>query len=188
MTQILDDSRHRPVVFETRAEQSTRRMARPVRVLAGSTLVLAALTGAVGLALGGSAVWSAVEPQVPNNAPAPLWIATPTHITKAATEDRSTIENRDKGKDDDRPASAGHSSSTEGSSSSSGHTSSTTSGTASGGTSGGAVTHTVPTTRGEPESGDDGHKGGSGAGGGSSPGGGSSSGGGSSKGGKSASH
>lgn len=196
MTQILDDSRHRPVVFETRAEQNPRRRMKPVRVLAGSTLVLAALTGAVGLALGGSAVWSAVQPEVPANAPAPLWISTPSHITKAATEDRDTIgadkaADKNKGQDDAvRSANAGNAtSSTKGRSASSGHTSSSSGGGTSSGTgtaSGNTATHTTPTTRGEPEPGDDGHQGGGGAtsGGGGS----SSSGGGSSKGGKSSGH
>jgi hypothetical protein len=118
MTQLLDDGRHRPVVFETRAEQRTRRLRRPIRLLAGSTLVFAALTGAVGLALGGSAVWSVVETKVPNNAPAPLWITPPTHVAKGATEDRATHDRLAHDvittSEPEHPATSGHSSSTQG--------------------------------------------------------------------------
>jgi uncharacterized membrane protein YgcG len=124
MSQVLGDSRNRPVVFETHAEPTVRRMRSPVRLLAGSTLVLAALTGAVGLAFGGSAVWSVVGPQVPNNAPAPLWIAPPRAITPVRTDDGHTTSDLDHaqpttttgagatqgGNDADRPATANHAS------------------------------------------------------------------------------
>jgi uncharacterized membrane protein YgcG len=98
MSQVLGDSRNRPVVFETHAEPTVRRMRSPVRLLAGGTLVLAALTGAVGLAFGGSAVWSIVGPQVPNNAPAPLWIAPPRAITPVRTDDGHTTSDLDHSK------------------------------------------------------------------------------------------
>lgn len=51
-----------------------------MRVLAWLTLAIAALAGAVGLAFGGSAVWSVVGPKAPANEPAPLWIPQPTAI------------------------------------------------------------------------------------------------------------
>ncbi|HEX4703949.1 MAG TPA: hypothetical protein VH352_17605 [Pseudonocardiaceae bacterium] len=68
-----EDSRHRPVVFQTHAEPGERQRRRPMRMLAGATLILVALAGATGLALGGSAVWSGVGPKVQNHTPAPLW-------------------------------------------------------------------------------------------------------------------
>jgi uncharacterized membrane protein YgcG len=80
---VAEDSRHRPVVFQTRAEPSEHLRRRPVRVLAGATLVLVALAGATGLALGGSAVWSGVGPKVQNHAPAPLWTMPATPVTQA---------------------------------------------------------------------------------------------------------
>jgi len=76
-----EDTRRRPVIFRTHAEPSAGYLRRPMRVLAGATLVLVALVGAAGVALGGSAVWSGVGPDVPNNAPAPLWPLPPTPIT-----------------------------------------------------------------------------------------------------------
>ena len=75
-----EDTRRRPVVFHTHAEPAASNRGRPVRVLAGATLVLVALAGAAGVALGGSAVWSGVGPNVPNNN-APLWPMPPTPIT-----------------------------------------------------------------------------------------------------------
>ncbi|HEY3606771.1 MAG TPA: hypothetical protein VGL06_04690 [Pseudonocardiaceae bacterium] len=74
-----EDTRRRPVVFHTHAEPAAGSRRRPLRVLAGATLVLAALAGATGVALGGSAVWTGVGPNVPNNAP--LWPVPPTPIT-----------------------------------------------------------------------------------------------------------
>jgi hypothetical protein len=76
-----EDTRRRPVIFQTRAEPNAGSLRRPMRVLAGATLVLVALVGAAGVALGGSAVWSGVGPDVPNNGPAPLWPQPPTPIT-----------------------------------------------------------------------------------------------------------
>lgn len=83
MSQLLDDSRNRPVVFETSAEPSPRRLRRPVQVLAGATLVFASLAGAAGLAFGGSAVWSVVGPKDANNVPAPLWFPPPPAVSTA---------------------------------------------------------------------------------------------------------
>jgi uncharacterized membrane protein YgcG len=83
MGQLLDDSRNRPVVFETSAEPTPRRLRRPVRVLAGATLVFASLAGAAGLAFGGSAVWSVVGPKPADNVPAPLWFPPPPAVSTA---------------------------------------------------------------------------------------------------------
>jgi len=80
MSEPWEDNRDRPVVFQTRAEPRPRLRRRPVRVLAWITLAIAALAGAVGLAFGGSAVWSVVGPKAPANEPAPLWIPQPTRI------------------------------------------------------------------------------------------------------------
>jgi hypothetical protein len=73
-----EDTRRRPVVFRTRAEPAARARRRPLRVLAGATLVLVGLAGATGVALGGSAVWTGVGPNVPSDAP--LWPVPPTPI------------------------------------------------------------------------------------------------------------
>lgn len=83
MSQLLDDSRNRPVVFETSAEPTPRRHRRPVQVLAGATLVFASLAGAAGLAFGGSAVWSVVGPKDASNVPAPLWFPPPPAVSTA---------------------------------------------------------------------------------------------------------
>jgi hypothetical protein len=76
-----------------------------VRVLAWITLAIVALAGAVGLAFGGSAVWSVIGPKPPANEPAPLWIPQPTPIAPAGvivdrpttqpTSDRSGIDDSD---------------------------------------------------------------------------------------------
>jgi hypothetical protein len=78
-----------------------------MRVLAGATLVLVALVGAAGVALGGSAVWSGVGPNVPNNAPAPLWPLPPTPITPSnqpALAGNSTPSTHDNPATHDSPA------------------------------------------------------------------------------------
>jgi eukaryotic-like serine/threonine-protein kinase len=125
MTQPSDDSRNRPVVLQTRAEPAARHLRKPVRVLAGATLVVAALSGAAGLAFGGSAVWSVVGPQAGNDAPAPLWVEPPKAITPvpipARVDDHRTTTDPDRSttttgrgrsgeaepNDPDRPATAG---------------------------------------------------------------------------------
>jgi hypothetical protein len=143
---VAEDSRHRPVVFQTHAEPGERLLRRPMRVLAGATLVLAALAGATGLALGGSAVWSGVGPKVQDHAPAPLWTMPATPVTQA-------------------PALASHATPTTRGGPASGSTShhgSPTSAAAT--TSGAATTGAVPTT--EPAG--DRHRGGSGPSGGTS--------------------
>jgi hypothetical protein len=101
-----EDTRRRPVIFQTRAEPSAGNLRRPVRVLAGATLVLVALVGAAGVALGGSAVWSGVGPDVPNN-PAPLWPLPPTPITptdQPALAGNSTPSTHDDPATHDNPA------------------------------------------------------------------------------------
>jgi hypothetical protein len=85
-----DDTRHRPVLFETRAEPSAKHMRRPLRLLIGTTVALTALAGAAGLAFGGSAVWAVIGPQAPNSNPAPLWIAPPSPVTPVRTDDDTT--------------------------------------------------------------------------------------------------
>ncbi len=87
MSQPIEDSRIRPVVFQTRSDPLPRSRRRPVRVLATFLLVVAALGGATGLAFGGSAVWSVVGPKAPANEPAPLWIPAPAPIRPAARPD-----------------------------------------------------------------------------------------------------
>lgn len=82
MTQPSEDSRNRPVVLQTRAEPAPRHLRKPARMLAGATLVVAALSGAAGLAFGGSAVWSVVGPQGSNNAHDPIWVAPPSQVTQ----------------------------------------------------------------------------------------------------------
>lgn len=86
MSDLLDDSRNRPLVFHTSAEPSSprRRLRRPAGVLAGATLVVASLAGAAGLAFGGSAVWSVVGPKG-GDAPAPLWLPPPPSVSQAAS-------------------------------------------------------------------------------------------------------
>lgn len=85
-----DDTRHRPVLFETRAEPSAGHLRRPLRLLIGITVALTALAGAAGLAFGGSAVWAVIGPQAPNSNPAPLWIAPPSPVTPVRTDDDTT--------------------------------------------------------------------------------------------------
>jgi uncharacterized membrane protein YgcG len=102
-----EDTRRRPVIFRTHAEPSAGYLRRPMRVLAGATLVLVALVGAAGVALGGSAVWSGVGPNVPNNAPAPLWPQPPTPITptnQPALAGNSTPSTHDNPATHDDPA------------------------------------------------------------------------------------
>lgn len=86
MTEPLEDTRNRPVVFRTHAAAQPRSRRRPIRVLATITLVLAAMAGATGLAFGGSAVWSVIGPKAPANEPAPLWLPEPTPIGPAANK------------------------------------------------------------------------------------------------------
>jgi uncharacterized membrane protein YgcG len=87
MTQPPEDSRNRPVVLQTRAEPAPRHLRKPARVLAGATLVVAALSGAAGLAFGGSAVWSVVGPQGSNNVHDPIWVAPPSQVPIPARVD-----------------------------------------------------------------------------------------------------
>lgn len=94
MSAVEDDQR-RPVVFETRAEPNgwhRRGRLRPVLRFALAVLTLA---GAAGLAVGGSAVWSAVAPRTANNTPVPLWITPPaaqSHSTRStARTTRSAV-------------------------------------------------------------------------------------------------
>jgi hypothetical protein len=100
-----EDTRRRPLVFHTHAEPAAGNRRRPVRVLAGATLLLVALAGAAGVALGGSAVWSGVGPDVPNNAP--LWPLPPTPITptnQPALAGNSTRSTSDSPATHDNPA------------------------------------------------------------------------------------
>jgi hypothetical protein len=79
LAQVPNDGRRRPVVFSTRAEQGVHHeRRRPLRVLMWITIALVLAVASVGLAVGGSAVWSVVGPKAPSNSPAPLWIEPPT--------------------------------------------------------------------------------------------------------------
>ncbi|HEX4724741.1 MAG TPA: hypothetical protein VH333_19635 [Pseudonocardiaceae bacterium] len=84
MSEPIEDSRNRPLVFQTHASPGPGSSRRPIRVLATITLVIAALAGATGLAFGGPAVWSVVGPKAPANEPAPLWIPAPTPVGEIA--------------------------------------------------------------------------------------------------------
>jgi uncharacterized membrane protein YgcG len=92
MSEPFEDSRNRPVVFQTHAEALPRSHRRPVRVLVTITLVLVALAGATGLAFGGSAVWSVIGPKAGTNEPAPLWIPEPTPIGAAANKQATEFD------------------------------------------------------------------------------------------------
>src|ERR1700754_3552260 len=159
MSQLLDDSRNRPVGFETSAEPTPRRRRRPVRVLAGATLVFASLAGAAGLAFGGSAVWSVVGPRDASNVPAPLWLppppavsTAPRHITaidpdadhSALTGSPATTADRQKGRSPGGKGSSGSGSSGKGSS---GTASSGSGSSASGSASGSGETEHSATTQ-----------------------------------------
>jgi hypothetical protein len=191
MTQSSDDSRNRPVVLETRAEPGPRHLRKPVRVLASATLVVAALSGAAGLAFGGSAVWSVVGPQGGNNAPVPLWFAPPSPVTQIPVRARdddhrlsTTTTNpahptttRGRGGEAE-PGDPDHGATGGKAESGSGSGKAATGGAATGGgsddavTGGGAATHTEATHEAtEPTADDSGHGAGSGGGGGKSTGG-----------------
>lgn len=96
-----EDTRRRPLVFRTQAEPVAGYLRRPARVLTWATLVLVALVGAAGVALGGSAVWSGVGPDLPNT-PAPLWPLPPTPITPT---DQPALAGNSAPSTDDHPAS-----------------------------------------------------------------------------------
>jgi hypothetical protein len=82
MADLLEDTRNRPVVFQTRAEPGQNRLRPHVRMLAGATLVVAALAGAAGITFGGSALWSVLgNSDAPNNNTAPLWLPPPKGVT-----------------------------------------------------------------------------------------------------------
>jgi hypothetical protein len=99
-----EDTRRRPVIFQTRAEQTAANRRRPTRVLAGATLLLVALAGAAGVALGGSAVWSGVGPNLPNNTPAPLWPQPITPTNAPALAGNSTPSTHDNPATHENPA------------------------------------------------------------------------------------
>jgi uncharacterized membrane protein YgcG len=99
-----EDTRRRPVIFQTHAEQAAANRRRPTRVLAGATLLLVALAGAAGVALGGSAVWSGVGPNLPNNNPAPLWPQPITPTNAPALAGNSTPSTHDDPATHDNPA------------------------------------------------------------------------------------
>ncbi len=184
MSQLLDDSRNRPVVFETSAEPTPRRLRRPVRVLAGATLVFASLAGAAGLAFGGSAVWSVVVPKDASNVPAPLWFppppavsTAPRHVTaidpdadhSALTGPTATTADRQKGRSPGGSGSSGSGSgnSSSGSGSSGSGRAATAEHTATADDTA-TVTHEAPaTTNQEPEPGHDDNRRGAGGSGGS---------------------
>jgi hypothetical protein len=95
MTDLLEDTRNRPVVFETRAEPGQHRLRPHVRMLAGATLVVAALAGAAGITFGGSALWSVLgNPSGTSESPAPLWLPPPRGVT-APRVDGATTADRD---------------------------------------------------------------------------------------------
>lgn len=94
MTDLLDDTRNRPVVFETRAEPGQHRLRPHARALAGATLVVAALGGAAGITFGGSALWSVVGGV---NDQAPLWVPPPPAVTTPQPqEDHAATVDRDR--------------------------------------------------------------------------------------------
>jgi hypothetical protein len=99
-----EDTRRRPVIFQTHAEQAAANRRRPTRVLAGATLLLVALAGAAGVALGGSAVWSGVGPNLPNNNPAPLWPQPITPTNAPALAGNSTPSTHDNPATHENPA------------------------------------------------------------------------------------
>lgn len=73
----VPDDRQRPVVYQTRAEPGLRaERPRSMRVLIWIMLALGAAAVSVGVAVGGSAVWSVIGPKTPGNAP--LWLEPPT--------------------------------------------------------------------------------------------------------------
>lgn len=89
MADLLEDTRNRPVVFETRAEPGQHRLRPHVRMLAGATLVVAALAGAAGITFGGSALWSVLgNSGAPDNGPPPLWLPPPKGVTEPQTQTR----------------------------------------------------------------------------------------------------
>jgi hypothetical protein len=99
-----EDTRRRPVIFQTHAERTAANRRRPTRVLAGATLLLLALAGAAGVALGGSAVWSGVGPDLPNNTPAPLWPQPITATNAPALAGNSTPSTHDNPATQNSPA------------------------------------------------------------------------------------
>lgn len=181
MTDLLDDSRNRPVVFETHAEPAPRRLPNSRRVLVGATVVVGVLAGSAGLAFGGSAVWSVVGPKASNNTPAPLWIAPPPRVSAPEQHDASAVDPDHKTLTNDAATTTkaptheteshkGSGSSGPGSGSSSGSGSSGSGATGSHDTHETAATQaptaaSSPTTNGEPEPGDDGHRKGASGGG-----------------------
>ncbi|HEX5119156.1 MAG TPA: hypothetical protein VFW65_28540 [Pseudonocardiaceae bacterium] len=89
MADLLDDTRNRPVVFQTQAEPGQHRLRPHVRMLAGATLVVAALAGAAGITFGGSALWSVLgTSDVPNTKP--LWLPPPKGVTTPLDQSRHT--------------------------------------------------------------------------------------------------
>lgn len=73
----VPDDRQRPVVYQTGAEPGANgERRRSLRVLMWIMIVLGAAVVSVGVAVGGSAVWSVVGPKTPGNVP--LWIEPPT--------------------------------------------------------------------------------------------------------------
>jgi hypothetical protein len=173
MADLLEDTRNRPVVFQTRAEPGAHRLRPHVRVLAGTTLVVAALAGAAGITFGGSALWSVLgNTSGSDNAPPPLWIPPPKGITAPHTDDHQPAVGRDAATLTEPPSTSHHPSATHvpGADDSTHHDSTThTVTTAPTEQSGGGGSAT--TSQQEPEPGDDHHRG---AGGGGPHGGGTS--------------
>lgn len=93
MTAPLADDRQRPVVYQTRAESGAHGERRtPIRILTWIVIVLGAAAVSVGVAVGGSAVWSVVGPKTPGNAP--LWLEPPTiavHKLESANTTRVSV-------------------------------------------------------------------------------------------------
>lgn len=75
-----NDSRQRPVVFETHAPPAgtSKQQRKPLRVLTWITLVFIGAAVCCGVAVGGTAVWAVVGPKSHGNAPEPLWVSPPT--------------------------------------------------------------------------------------------------------------
>lgn len=173
MADLLEDTRNRPVVFQTQAEPGQHRMRPHVRMLAGATLVVAALAGAAGITFGGSALWSVLgDSNAPNTNQAPLWLPPPKGVTTPQEREHTATVDRDRTAITNPTTTAHHPSATHvpGADDPPNHDA-TESATAAPNTGTNNATQAPTSSHNEPEPGDDHHRG---AGGGGPHGGGSS--------------
>ncbi len=75
-----EDSRHRPIVLQTRGDDAESARRGPARYFAWAGTGVIALAAAVGVVAGGTAVWSAFDPGTPSQSPAPLWFPPPATV------------------------------------------------------------------------------------------------------------